>query len=145
MNTANLEHRDRVLRAYFEGRNWDQNNEYALRRHLVLHSEALLPTYPFVVDDEWEVQPNRGQEGKGDLIFADGAGRYAIVEVKWLDLTSTGKPASNKRTRKRKKVKEQAQEYADCFAQLLQNFVQVEGYYFTNEHQTPQLIQNLAP
>jgi hypothetical protein len=140
MNKSDMERRDQVLRDYFKGRNWDNNNEYALKRHLVLHSYELLPDYPFLVGDEWEAEPNRGQDGKGDLIFADGAGRFAVVEVKWLDLSTSGDTAQTRRTKKRKKVKEQAEKYAQTLAQRLENFIQVEGYWFTNECNGPQLI-----
>lgn len=69
MDRLELQRRNRVLRDYFEGRDWDENNEYALKRHLVLNSDRLLPAYPLLVDDEWEVEPNRDQAGRGDLLF----------------------------------------------------------------------------
>ncbi|MGB3311234.1 MAG: hypothetical protein WBG32_19445 [Nodosilinea sp.] len=140
MNKADMVRRDQVLRAYFAGRDWDDNNEYALKRHLVLHSHELLPGYPLLIDDEWEAAPNRNQEGKGDLLFADGEGRFAVVEVKWLDLDDSGKTAKTRRTHKRKKVKDQAAGYVCCLAQRLETFTLIEGYWFTNEVHKPQLL-----
>ncbi|TVQ06772.1 MAG: hypothetical protein EA368_16195 [Leptolyngbya sp. DLM2.Bin27] len=139
MNKADIVRRDQVLRAYFAGRDWDDNNEYSLKRKLVLHSHELLPSYPFLIDDEWETEPNRNQAGKGDLLFADGKGRFAVVEVKWLDCDNSGKTAKTRRTQKRKKVKDQAVDYANSLAERLKIFAQIEGYWFTNECEKPQL------
>ena len=144
MNKSEMERRDQVLRAYFQGRDWDENNEYALTRHLVLNSYELLPGYPFIIDDQWEAEPNRNQEGEGDLLFADGEGRFAVVEVKWIDRTSSGDTASTRRTKKWKKVKDQAANYACSLAQRLKTFVQIEGYWFTNEYERPELAQTLS-
>ena len=143
-NKADLERRDQVLRAYFAGRDWDTNNEYVIKRHLVLQSHNLLPTYPFLIDDEWEAEPNQGQEGKGDLIFTDSAGHFAVVEVKWIDLATSGSTAKVRRTKKRKKVQEQAVDYARILAQRLEYFIQVEGYWFNNECTKPQLIEQIS-
>lgn len=138
-----MQRRDQVLRAYFQGRDWDENNEYALKRYLVLNSHKLLPDYPLLIDDEWEVEPNRNQEGQGDLLFADGAGRYAVVEVKWLNLATSGRTTRGSRTKKRQKVKDQAADYSYALARRLETFIQIEGYWFTNEFQKPQLAQTL--
>ncbi|MBW4462260.1 MAG: hypothetical protein KME47_18785 [Nodosilinea sp. WJT8-NPBG4] len=143
MNKADMVRRDQVLRAYFKGRNWDNNNEYVLKRELVRHSQELLPSYPLLIDDEWEVEPNRTQEGKGDLIFADGEGRFAVVEVKWLNLDNSGKTAKTRCKHQRKKVKDQAAEYTGFVGQRLKIFAQIEGYWFTNECDKPQLEKRL--
>jgi len=50
MNLSQIEHRNQVIRAYFEGRDWDANGEYALKRKLVLNSTKLLPDYPYVAN-----------------------------------------------------------------------------------------------
>jgi hypothetical protein len=50
---SEVQHRDQVLRAYFQGRDWDENKEYALKRDLVLRSAELLPDFPYLFDDEW--------------------------------------------------------------------------------------------
>ncbi|MGB3138703.1 MAG: hypothetical protein WBB18_17975 [Nodosilinea sp.] len=143
MNKIEMQRRDQVLRAYFLGRDWDDNNELALKRDLVLRSQELLPNYPLLINDEWEVEPNRTQDGKGDLLFTDGAGCYAVVEVKWVDVDTSGSTARSSRTGKRSRVKKQAANYAQALVNCLQTFIQIEGYWFTNECQTPQLIQSL--
>jgi hypothetical protein len=143
INRSEVQRRDQVLRAYFQGRDWDENKEYALKRNLVLHSSELLPDYPYLFDDEWEVEANRTQDGKGDLVFTDGEGRYAVVEVKWLDLDNSGKTVRTSRTKKRQKVQDQAVIYADELRQKLGDSVQVNAYCFTNEYDRPQLVPTL--
>ncbi len=134
IDRSEIGRRDRVLRAYFEGRTWDVNAEFGLKRELVLKSYHLLPEYPFLIDNEWEVSPNMSQGGRGDLIFADGFGQFAVVEVKWLNLNSTGSTACARRTQKRKEAKEQAVRYRNILASQLPQARKVEGYYFTNEY-----------
>lgn len=140
MNQSDIEHRDRVLRAYFAGRDWDVVGEYGLKRELVLRSPQLLPDYPFLVDDEWECEPGRADEGRGDLVFTDGDGRFAAVEVKYLDLnqnsSAVGKKGSTRRntnTKKRRKVESQARDYAGKLRAKLNGARSVEAYYFTND------------
>ena len=50
------EHRNKVLRAYFSGRNWDRNDEYLLKQKLVRCSTELLPEYPYSTFHQYEVQ-----------------------------------------------------------------------------------------
>jgi hypothetical protein len=140
MDRHQIEHRDRVLRAYFDGRNWDENAEFILKRQLVKHSIQLLPKYPYVIDDEWEVEAGRTDKGKGDLVFTDGNGYFAIVEVKWIDLESTGRTSSSRRTHKRQLVEAQAIDYASSYAQ--QSSGKVEAFVFTNEDNRPRLLSN---
>jgi hypothetical protein len=40
--------RDRILRDLFNGKDWDRNEEFMLKRSLVLRSAELLPGYPFL-------------------------------------------------------------------------------------------------
>jgi hypothetical protein len=145
-----IEHHNRVLRAYFEGRNWDRNGEYALKRKLVLSSTQLLPNYSYVIEDEWEVEPGRTDKGRGDLVFTDGDGCFAVVEVKWIDLVSTGRTGSTKRASNRKKrraVEEQAISYARIYAELacseLDPVKRVEAVMFTNEYDRPFLLHTI--
>lgn len=139
MDKSKIEHRDQVLRAYFDGRNWDKNNEYALKRQLILSSHQLLPNYPYVIEDEWEVEPGRTDKGRGDLVFTDGNGCFAIVEVKWIDLEGVGRTGSTKRTsnrQKRRTVEKQARKYVNIYAELvgkLDTVKHVEAFVFTNE------------
>lgn len=140
INRSEIQRRDQVLRAYFQGRDWDKNEEYVLKQNFVLRSAELLPDYPYLVDDEWEVEANRTQDGKGDLILTNGEGHYAVVEVKWLDLDRSGDTIRNSRNKKRQKVREQAVTYAHALKQQLGGSVQVAAYWFTNEYQHPQLV-----
>ncbi|MDB9529598.1 hypothetical protein PN498_26645 [Oscillatoria sp. CS-180] len=136
IDKADIEHRDRVLRAYFEGRDWDGNNEHALKRKLVMNSPELLPDYAFIIDDEWEAEQNRGEQGKGDLIFTNGEGCFAVVEVKWIDLERTGKQVRTRRNEKRQNVTAQAERYRNVLATKLGSNFHVEGYYFTSDDET---------
>ena len=142
-----IEHRDQVLRTYFKGRDWDQNGEYQLKRQLVLNSDGLLPHYPYVIEDEWEVEAGRADKGRGDLVFTDGAGCFAVVEVKWIDLDGSQRTGSTKRVSNRKKrrtVEQQAIDYANNYLELLlkkrKAVESVEGYIFTNEEERPRSL-----
>lgn len=66
----------------FLGRDWDEGVEPLLVRELVLASRELLPEYPDLVGHEWEPAPGRTSGGRGDLLFMDGQGAYAVVERK---------------------------------------------------------------
>ena len=145
MKQFDIEHRDQVLRAYFKGRNWDQAGEQELKQRFVLDSQTLLPDYPFVIDDEWEVNPGRTDEGRGDLVFTDGNGRFAVVEVKYIDLTGDNRSGSKKTIKKsnqekRKTVKEQAKTYAAHLLKKLDATASVEAYFFTNQCEVPQQV-----
>jgi hypothetical protein len=146
MNHDIIQHRDQVLRAYFQGRNWDKNNEFLLKRELVLKSSKILPQYPYLIDDEWEVEASRTEKGRGDLVFTDGTGRYAVVEVKWIDLEGTARQGRTKRVsnkQKRKDVKEQALKYAAILLGNWEDAEQVEAFVFTNECDQPKRIDTL--
>ena len=135
MDKYQIEYRDRVLRAYFRDRNWDKNDEYLLKQQLVEHSTILLPEYPYLVEDEWEVETSQSDKGKGDLVFANKHSRFAVIEIKYIDLKSTGHTSSTRRTAKRQTVRKQAINYAAIYARrYLQN---VEAFTFTNEKDLP--------
>ena len=139
MHIDEIKHRDHVLRDYFKGRDWDRNNEYLLKQKLIRCSDRLLPEYQYVIEDEWEVDAGRADQGCGDLIFTDGLGNFAVVEVKWIDVKSSGSTATNKRTKKRKAVKEQAISYATIYKEKnLSAVKQLEAYTYTNEYDKPQ-------
>ena len=149
MKPSEVERRHQLLKTYFEGRDWDVVGEYSLKRQLVLNSAQLLPNYPFVIDDEWEVEPGRSDQGRGDLIFTDGHGNFAVVEVKYLDLPSQDSPASNRRSKKRREsnrekrrqVEAQAPKYAKRLQEKLRITEPVAAYYFTNDHEKPQQLE----
>lgn len=83
MDQAEAQRRNQLLRQFFEGKDWDRSEAYQLKRELVLRSSELLPDFPLLIDDQWEVQT--GKPGRGDLIFADLEGNYAVVEVRHLE------------------------------------------------------------
>lgn len=144
MDKSEIVNRDHVIRRYFEGRNWDKNGEYSLKRKLILDSHQLFPDYPYVIEDEWEVEPGRTDQGCGDLVFTDAHGHFAIIEVKWIDLESTGRTGSTKREsnrKKRRKVEDQAIYYARIYAELNlggpHTSYSIEAFIFTNEFDRP--------
>ena len=127
-------HRDRVLRAFFTGKDWDENPEAKLKRQLVLEGHPELARFPFLVDDEWEVYPGATNLGRGDLVFTDGQGAFAVVEVKYIDRERTGRTARAKRNDSRGKVVEQARLYAARLHGRYPELVRmVEPFAFTNE------------
>ena len=133
MDRAEAQRRDGVLRAFFDGKDWDDNDEFKLKRRLVLASAELLPAFPFLVDDEWDVVPGHTNHGRGDLVFTDGEGSYAVVEVKFIDLGRSGHTARVKRTKSRGLVVEQARKYARVVARRESATGIVVAYTFTNE------------
>jgi hypothetical protein len=148
MNLAEIQKRNQVLRDYFAGRDWDLNHEHQLKRQLILNSATLLSSYPYLCDDEWEVEPSRAEQGRGDLIFTDGWGRYAVVEVKWLDpgQLNSGRTGATRRTsnrQKRRSVESQASQYAIVLSKLLSWYEEIIGYSYTNEQSMPQLQARL--
>ena len=66
-----------------------------------------------VIGHEYHVVPGQSQFGVGDFLL-EKVGEYTlvVVEVKYIDLASTGHTARVSRTKHRKKVKEQAWRYA---------------------------------
>lgn len=147
MDIQSIEHRNLVLKSYFKGRDWDLNSEYLLKRKLVLNSNRLLPQYPYVIEDEWEVTTDKTNEGKGDLVFTNAAGYFAVVEVKYINLKLSGGTTSQKRTFKRKTVREQAIRYADDYANIASSrqifLKQVAAFTFTNESNDPKLLKTI--
>eukprot|EP00762_Andalucia_godoyi_P004792 ANDGO_07249.mRNA.1 hypothetical protein len=91
--------RDAVLRSYIQERTWSINNEFKLLQAFVSRNYSEFPValrpatdrmtrfhiaHPFLVEYEWEVAESRTDMGKGDLVFTDGGGRFAVVEVKFI-------------------------------------------------------------
>lgn len=119
---AEAQRRDRVLRAYVADCDWDLSGEAALRRHLVLHSAALLPEYPLLIGLEWSARSGH----QGDLLFFDGARGLAAVEVKVTDKRANA--------RRLHKVEMQARDFAHA-AQAVFPWARVEGRIYTSvEH-----------
>jgi hypothetical protein len=133
MDRVTAEHRDRVLRAFFEGKDWDTNPEFLLKRHVVRRSLELLPAFPLLVDDEWEAVSGQSNKGRGDLVFTDGAGGFAVIEVKHIDLARTGKTVRTGRNRRRGEVAVQALNYAVCIQMRHGCDRAVGAFVYTNE------------
>lgn len=85
-----------------------------------------------LIDDEWDVVPGAPQHGRGDLLFTDGEGTYAVVEVKHLDVGATGPTARVKRTKKRRQVEAQALTYAAHATARFRG--PAVAFTYTNEH-----------
>jgi hypothetical protein len=102
-----LHRRDKIMRFLFSHRNWISNAEYQLKRSFVQFSSTLLPDYPLLIDDEWEVIANRTDLGRGDLLFCTNDGSHiAVVELK----ANTSSTAES--------VREQARKYASAYYEL---------------------------
>lgn len=126
--------RNRVLREYIAGRTWDMNPEFQLLRNLVVDGHPLLVEFPLVYDYEWEVTPGRTDGGCGDLVFTDGDGNFAVVEVKFIDIGRTGHTVRVKRTKARSQVRDQARAYAEALRRSLDHeAVTVRAFALTNE------------
>lgn len=103
---AEQRRRDQILRPYIDGRDFDLDPEHELRRHLVVHSQTLLPAWPLLVGLEWRAPTG----SPGDLVFGDGVGRFAVVEVKYL--------GDRDRTKRRGDVERQATGFAQAWLEL---------------------------
>lgn len=126
--------RDRVLRSYLAGRAWDRNPEFMLVRAFVEEGHNEIRAYPFLYDYEWEVHPGFSNGGRGDLVFTDGQGNFAVVEAKFIDNDRTGRTARVKRTKSRGQVREQALTYAAALRGILgEGAVSVRAFSLTNE------------
>lgn len=73
-------------------------------------------------------------EGKGDLVFTDGQGLYAVIEVKYINLQG-----SNVK-QKRKKVRKQAYKYGQAFRARTSAAVVVLAAFYTEESDSLQWI-----
>ncbi len=94
----------------------------------------------FLLREEWEVIPGHSQYGKGDMLYADGRGRFVVVEVKYLDPPGRGSSAKRRRGRKRTEVRDQALRYASIIRQAVDGAREVCAAIFTNDWLHPGLI-----
>jgi hypothetical protein len=100
--------RDSVHRAYLHGKDWDDNDECKLKSSPALARAALLTACPLLVEDELDVVPGKTNEGLGDLVFTDGEGTWAVVDVKLFEKNRPGSTVRRNRRTLRRKVREQA-------------------------------------
>ncbi len=133
MDREEAARRDEEVRQSIVRRTWDSSPEFGLIQRLVRDRHPLLEGFPFLVDHEWEVARGRSQDGRGDLLFTNGEGGYAVVEAKWLDFESTGKTAKRRRTKHRGKVFEQAFHYAEQCWMTFDDAQTVDAMTLTNE------------
>lgn len=84
-----------------------------------------------LIGREYLVIDNYSQFGVGDLIFKKD-NKIGVVECKYINLNESGKNQSTKRTKARKKVKEQTIYYSTC-AKLKHRDCIVIGATYTNE------------
>jgi Holliday junction resolvase-like predicted endonuclease len=91
-----------------------------------------------LIDQEYLIISNYYQFGTGDLIFKKN-NKILVVECKHINFTQTGRNYRSKRTKARKKVKEQALYYASCAKLKYRNCI-VYGAVFTNENDKLQNI-----
>jgi len=125
MNRKNLrENSDSILREIANV------SEYFLGQQLVNEMPHPLAKFPYLYLYEWAVQYGL-ETGQGDFVFASGDGRFAIVEVKYVD------GISRHRSRKRKSVWSQAQRYAVLFRLAAEEagvqLKSVTAFTYTNE------------
>ena len=106
--------------------------EFHLVQHFVANSKELLPAFPFLVLREWEVVPGASQSGVGDLVFTDGDGRYAVVEVKFLN-PGSGHTARESRRRGRQTVWWQAEHYGEKLFRRVPAALEVVCYAYTTD------------
>ena len=129
--------RDRVLRAFLRDKSWDLDPEERLRNKFLLEEIARIPemaSYIFLWGLEWSVEGEGVSEaGRGDAVLTDGHGRFAVLEFKYIDNTTSGATARTRRTKKRKEVLEQVKTYAAFFHRAHPSARAVAAYAVTNE------------
>ena len=130
-----IKHKDKIIRNYILGRNWDKNNEFLIAQQIIKGKKIknYLKKFPYVYDYEWEVVHGHNNYGKGDLVFTDGKGNFLIVECKYIDLSDTGSTARTKRRKKRRYIEEQITRYIDAFKRKNRETKKVSGLGVTNE------------
>ncbi len=134
-------YRDRVMRTWFDQRTWDNNEEFKLKRELIQKNLPELAPFPLLIDDEWEVVAGATNNGRGDLLLTDGAGAFAVVEVKWLPELFGGRTSKTSRNKKRKAVRSQALSYVLA---VLRNFTDAQtatAFTYTNDPFRPGLAR----
>eukprot|EP01028_Stygiella_incarcerata_P006535 TRINITY_DN2668_c1_g3_i1.p1 TRINITY_DN2668_c1_g3~~TRINITY_DN2668_c1_g3_i1.p1 ORF type:complete len:672 (+),score=181.94 TRINITY_DN2668_c1_g3_i1:362-2377(+) len=109
-----LEHLDSIHRPYMHLRGHELGDQEALLGSEFVEEEYVKKDWPYVFAYEWPVAPGRTQWGKGDVILCDGE-KFLILEIKYINLDSHGATASTARTKRRKKVREQAARYCAQF------------------------------
>lgn len=109
--------------------------------HVYIGSEDTLQAYLInaaaaqgaqLVARNWHVMGYYTQYGVGDVVLKLAYGSFLVVEVKYLDLLSTGRTAQTKRRKHRNKVHEQAYKYGQAW-RLRHPGVTTHTAMYTNE------------
>ena len=96
--------------------------EAQLENKLLKRPPGCLCNFPYLYLREWTSVAG----GKGDVVFTDGQGLFAVVEIKYINLSNK----RNVQRKKRKCVKEQAQTYGQAFRrQHAEAAVVIAGVY----------------
>ena len=103
--------------------------EAALTKALLANPPACLNGFSYLHDREWTVCPSGNHMGIGDLVFSDGQGLFAVIEVKHIGLDISGEL----KRLKRRKVLKQALKYGRAFADNNPDAVIVIAGAFTEE------------
>ena len=130
-----IKHKDKIVRNYLIGRNWDKNKEFLLIQQIIKGKKIknYLNKFHYIYDYEWEVVYGHNNFGKGDLVLTDGKENFLIIECKYIDLSDTGSTARAKRRKKRRHLEEQILKYISAFKRKHPEAKIVIGLGVTNE------------
>jgi hypothetical protein len=139
--------KDQKLRELISNDHSEIHTKPQLIKEFVQDSFNLLPQFPYLFLYDWDVIPGHSQHGKGDLVFADGKGNFAIVQVKYLDFSNTGSTGSSRRTKHRQNLKKQTRRYTEALPEHLKHtnnnlfdIKDIKGYFYTNDDPKPILF-----
>lgn len=130
-------HKDRLLRKSQQQELQDYQNTKSNKLKEAWLEDTLLKTppselqgFPYLCEREYMI----GQ-GKGDLVFTDGQGLYAVIEVKHINLRGSNV------AHKQAKVKSQAYKYGQAFRACTKSAVVVLAGFYTEQHANLQWIK----
>ena len=131
--------RDSVIRSFILGQFWNLKPEYLVMRNLLMRPfmctwAVYAERYPFIFDYEWMVVIG-GKLHVGDMLFADGYGRFLVVEAKSVlrgpFAVGSGRTQRTRRNMARKKSRQQAELYARAWHSLNPQVLMTEGVAVT--------------
>lgn len=131
--------RDSVIRSFILGQFWNLKPEYLVMRNLLMRPfmstwAVYAERYPFIFDYEWMVIIG-GKLHVGDMLFADGGGRFLVVEAKSVlrgpFAVGSGRTQRTRRNMARKKSRQQAELYARAWHALNPQVLVTEGVAVT--------------
>ena len=110
----NLKFVDQIHRQRLQGERFRDSEDFLSQQLVKEMPHPLAQKFPYLYLYEWEVQWGP-DAGRGDFVFASGDGHFAIVEVKHIDVLTSGKTVRRRRTKMRTRVWDQAHRYALLF------------------------------